>query len=115
MEMKHTQVEMIDLYSSQVELLSEKFNKNKSFIRKALNLVEIPNLNFEENIQNRDEARIICFNSRTNPERKRFSIRKLIEFAETEKQVMEAFYLSINDIETMMCIRRMADLIFVLA
>jgi len=113
--MNYSQVEKIDLYSTQIELLSEKFNKNKSFVVKALDLVEIPNLNFEEDIKDRDEARVICFNSRNNPERKRFSIRKLIEFAQIDKHVMEAFYLSIDDTETMMCVRKMAEIIFVIA
>ena len=110
----HNQIERIDLQNDQIELLMDKFNKNRNFIIRALNFVEIPALNFQEEIKDRDEARIICFNSRSNPERKRFSIRKLIEFAETEKHVMEAFYLSINDIETFMCVRKMTEFILVL-
>lgn len=101
-----------ELSVKQISLLGEKFNVHKHYINSALSMTIIHSLQYSSKAENMREARTEYHRSDNDPEMQRASVRKMIEFAVCEEDVMGAFYLSSNVVEAKMCVRKLAEILF---
>ena len=101
-----------ELSTKQISLLEEKFNVHKFYVQSALSMTIILHLEYESKAENIREARTEYHRSDDNPEMQRASVRRMIDFALCEEDTMEAFYLSNNVVESKMCVRKLAQILF---
>jgi len=104
--------QLAELSAEQIYLLCEKFSVHKFYVQSALSMTIIHHLGYESKAKNIREARTEYHRSDDNSEMQRASVRKIIEFALCEEDIMEAFYLSNNVVESKMCVRKLAEILF---
>lgn len=101
-----------ELSVEQISLLGEKFGVNKHYIQSALSVTIVHSLKYESKAKNTREARTEYHRADNDSEMERASVRKMIEFSMLEEDVMEAFSFSNNIVETKMCVRKLAEILF---
>lgn len=110
-------MDILELSTSQLSLLADRFDEDKYYIKESLELIEVPPLECESYALSITDAKREFYEGDCCSDEQKAALRKWIEIATTEEEVREAFDWSCDDseVERQLAVRKMAKIMFKLS